>query len=103
VLPTLDVDSVQLQQTGSDEFNGGYEVHEGGVYCICLDLANSRTRIESVCSPELRARKTNDELLESLAGLEPEGGGPGKIIECTAGESNTPLKINPFRNVGTSD
>jgi uncharacterized membrane protein/Mg-chelatase subunit ChlD len=103
VLPTLDVDSVQLEQTGTDEFSGSYEVREGGVYCICLDPANSRTRIESVCSPEFRARKTNDELLEALAGLKPEGGRPGKIIESTAWESNAPLEVNPFRNVGASD
>jgi hypothetical protein len=103
VLPTLDVDSVQLEQTGSDEFSGSYEVREGGVYCICLDSAKSRTRIESVCSPEFRARKTNDELLETLAGLTPEGGRPGKIIESTTGESNAPLEVNPFRNVGASD
>jgi len=103
VLPTLDVDSVQLEQTGSDEFSGSYEVREGGVYCICLDPANSRTRIENVCSPEFRARKTNDELLEALAGLKPEGGRPGKIIENTAGEPDAPPEVDPFRNVGASD
>jgi len=103
VLPTLDVDSVQLEQSGSDEFSGSCEAREGGVYCIYLSPANSRTRIESVCSPEFRSRKTNDELLQALAALKPEGSRSGKIIEGTAGESNAPLEVNVFRNVGAGD
>ena len=103
VLPTVDVDSVRLEQTGPNEFSGSCEAREGGVYCICLDPANSRTRIESVCSPEFRVRKTNDALLQALAALKPEGGKPGKIVEIAAGESDAPLEVDPFRDVGAND
>jgi len=94
VNPSMDSLDFSVRQTSPGRYIGEFDVNRAGNYFITLTVPNpggtadgntrpvtNRTGINVPYSAEFRDRETNQALLDSLVGVTPKGGKPGKVIE----------------------
>lgn len=85
VAPDMSTRQLPLEQTAPGRYVGQFDSEEAGSYLVVVnpggDMAPLRTGVNVGYSPEYRDNETNLALLESLARLPAEGGGPGVFVE----------------------
>jgi uncharacterized membrane protein len=107
--PDMETRDLRLEQVAPGRYRGTFESGDAGSYFIVLGDAGGnvavRTGVDVPYSSEFRQRDTNESLLENLAGLTPEGGEPGRIIEPKEVTADMPtgphaalLATNVFRH-----
>lgn len=82
--PDLKPRELVVEQTAPGRYVGHFNAAEAGSYFVMIqpgaETAPIRTGINVPYSAEFKSLATDVGLLESLAGLEPEGGRPGRLI-----------------------
>ncbi|MGY8769791.1 MAG: glutamine amidotransferase [Pirellulales bacterium] len=102
--PDMQPKDFRLEQKALGRYVGEFEVDQSGSYFMSLvpgpGQAPIRTGVNVPYSAEFRQQFTNTNLLESLAGLKPEGGEPGKVItgNMAIGRVDDLLETNTFRH-----
>jgi uncharacterized membrane protein len=80
---------VIVEQVAPGRYVGEFDSKDSGSYMLALNPGPGqpmiRTGVDVGYSDEFRDRQTNRPLLEQMAGLEPRGGKPGKVIDQEAG------------------
>lgn len=103
ITPEMEVEGLQFEQTAPGRYIGTFDTDASGIYFVNVspgpDQAPLRLGVNIPYSAEFRNQAANDALLATLAGLEPKGGKPGKVIldPSGAGELETLVAVNPFR------
>ncbi|NQT12532.1 MAG: hypothetical protein HQ582_07285 [Planctomycetes bacterium] len=102
--PDLETTTLKIEQTAPGRYEGAFPASDSGSYLIVVNLGGGKAPIRAGVnvpySEEFRKRITNDALLDQMAGLVPEGGAVGRLIEGP--ESFDDLKpflaVNTFRH-----
>ncbi len=89
VEPDLTAKTVSIRQTAPGRYQGEFEATSPGSYFLTIlpgpGRAPLRAGITVPYSAEYNERASNDRLLTDLAGVQPTGGGDGKVIGGPAG------------------
>ncbi len=87
--PDMSSIPVIIEQVAPGRYVGEFDSKDSGSYMLALNPGPGqpmiRTGVNVGYSDEFRDRQTNRPLLEQMAGLEPRGGKPGKVIDDEAG------------------
>ncbi|MFH1918622.1 MAG: VWA domain-containing protein, partial [Planctomycetota bacterium] len=98
--PELSTTELEIEQTAPGRYVGSFPARDSGSYFVMINpgagKAPLRTGVNVPYSDEFRGRATNDPLLGQLAGLVPEGGTVGKLIEGP--QSFDDGAVNTFRH-----
>ena len=95
---------LKLQQTAPGRYVGEFNAKDAGSYFLMLNpgagLGAIRTGVNVPYSAEFLDRETNEELLETIAALQPRGGEPGKVIDSPTGIADPEplLAVNTFEH-----
>jgi uncharacterized membrane protein/Mg-chelatase subunit ChlD len=89
---------LEIRQTAPGRYSGEFDSQTAGSYLILVTPGSGqgmiRTGVNVGYSDEFRDQETNMPLLESMAGLTPSDGEPGKLMEPLSG--TTPAQRNAF-------
>ena len=102
--PDLEPVQMKMEQVAPGRYVGTFPGSDSGSYFVMVNpgpgKAPIRTGIAVPYSDEFRGRATNDALLGRLAGLVPDGGTEGRMIEAPAGLDDTEslLAVDTFRH-----
>jgi uncharacterized membrane protein len=102
--PDLETTHLKLEQIAPGRYVGAYPATEPGSYFLTANpgagMPPIRTGVNVPYSDEFRSRASNEALLRRLAGLVPEGGEAGRLIEGPEDFADVEpyLAINTFRH-----
>ena len=100
--PDMDAAPLNIRQVAPGRYEGEFDATTPGSYFLSVapgaDYGVLRTGVNVPYSAEYRDRETNQELLKSLASVQPKGGEPGQIIDVdlAPGKLDAP-KVDTFR------
>ena len=101
--PDMDSEGVRMKQVAPGRYVGEFDAAAPGSYFLSINPGPGygllRTGMSVPYSAEYRDRETNDQLLLSLAELQPRGGAAGKLIdgELAPGQIEPLLEVSTFR------
>lgn len=102
--PSLKPVPLRIEQTVPGHYVGTLPARDAGSYFLVISpgpgQAVLRAGVTVPFSDEFRDLATNQDLLEQLAGLTPQGGRQGKLLPAlgNAAGVDEPLRVNPFRH-----
>lgn len=97
ISPEMDQIPISMRQTAPGRYVGSFEAENAGSYLVSVlpgpGMAPITTGASIPFSDEYRLRKTNYNVLERLAGMEPEGGKAGEMLtELDSAAAETVLR-----------
>jgi uncharacterized membrane protein/Mg-chelatase subunit ChlD len=102
--PELSTTEIKIEQAAPGRYVATFPARDPGSYFIMVNpgagMPPIRTGVNVPYSDEFRSRATNEPLLDQLAGLVPEGGSPGQLIQGPQdfGDLKPYLAVNTFRH-----
>ncbi len=94
---------LKMQQVAPGRYQGEFDAKDSGSYFVAINPGAGQapilTGVNVPYSAEFRERATNEPLLTTLAGMKPQGGEPGELIEDPTQQDRLEelLKVNSFR------